>query len=232
MWGVCGVEDARARGRRSGERALECGRIHTVQHVAADRDQRHERRRAAQDERRGRIVAGPERRPSRRTATRSASMPGRERAAVGEAERARAVERRHLQRRSGRERLGIARARARQEKRRAQLVEEVERERRRRAVGADADADARGAQARDGATPQPRRALERGQWATAAPLAASAAMSSSSTCTACATTVSGPSRPRSASSRIGWRPKAPTNRASSPCRAPSRRARGATRRGA
>ena len=46
-----------------------------------------------------------------------------------------------------------------------------------------------------GATPQPSSAFERGQCATAAPVAASAAISSSPTCTAWATTVSGPEQP-------------------------------------
>ena len=86
---------------------------------------------------------------SSRTATRSASSPASERPAVLEAECARAVERRELQGRGGRERLRVARARAREQQGSAHLVEHVQRERRGRAVGAQAHADAGRAEPRE-----------------------------------------------------------------------------------
>ncbi len=84
-----------------------------------------------------------------------------------------------------------------------------------------------------GATPQPSRAFERGQCATAAPVAARAAMSSSSDVHRVRDDGLGAeeTRARRARGSGGGRRARPSGRARR-CPRPSRRARGATRRGA
>ena len=171
---------------------------------------------------------------SSRTATRSASSPRRERSAIVEPERARAVERRQLQRRGGRERLRIAaRSRARATAQRASRRTCPARAPttgcrcpgprgcRPRAASRSARRRSRAARSSAGSAPPPRR------------LAASAAISSSPTCTACATTVSGPEQPalgqledRMAAERRDEARQQPGRRRS------ARPARAATRRGA
>ena len=93
---------------------------------------------------------------------RSACFPGTsEPSVVVEPERARAAERRELERVGGGQRVRAALAGARADDRRAHLVEHVERRRRRGAVRRDADADARLAQRRergDAAAEDPVRA--------------------------------------------------------------------------
>ena len=236
MWVACfGVEEAgarmpprrgaRARMRSNPHRTARCRRSRPASRARAIRPARAPSAGSSQGQNGVR---------SSRTATRSASSPRRERAAVGEPERARAVERRQLQRRGRRERLGVARARARQQQRGAQLVEHVERERGRRAVGAEAHAHAGGAQLgerRDAAAEQRvrARAVRHGGAASRA----SAAISSSPDVHRVGDDRLGPEQPAlgELEDRVAPEGRDEARRARR-CRRPARRARGATRRGA
>ena len=85
-----------------------------------------------------------------------------------------------------------------------------------------------------GAMPQPSSAFERGQCATAQPALGQQRDLVGPDLTACATIVSGPSTPSSASSTIGWRPNGSTEVVGAPRRrrpaVPSRRAAPPARR--